>query len=127
MTVRLIDTAAMRSNDARPRDSRLDPFRDAVWELSRDGQVAGYLTTHVLPTSSLPFLPAKREVLWSQVHWLDGETERSEEDYGPRWLTVSELERGTFESDYHVGVFWDAKRLEGPVRDGLWERYGPPE
>ena len=119
----------MSYDGARARDSRLDPLRDAVWELSRDGQVAGYLTTQVVQYQNLllPFLPAKREMLWSQVHWLDGETERSEEDYGPRWLTVSQLERGTFESDYRVGVFWDAKRLEGPARDRLWERYGPPE
>ncbi|WP_353508780.1 hypothetical protein [Intrasporangium sp.] len=47
----------------------------------------------------------------------------TEDDYGPEWFIISDLEQGKFEGS--KGVF-DAKRVQGALRDELWERYGPP-
>ena len=40
-----------------------------------------------------------------------------EEDYGPDWLTVAELKRGTFENEGPPGVVFDAKPVTGRRRD----------
>lgn len=104
-------------------DSRLDPFRDAVWELSADGGVVAYLTTEVIPMRSLAFW-AKREWLWYQVNWLDGRRDRPDEDYGPGWYTVSELEHGKLAVD--DGLLLDARPAVGPERERLWAEYGRP-
>lgn len=82
-----------------PRDPRLDPFRKAVWELSRDGHVEAFLTTEVTRMRSLPFFWVKQEWLWYQVNWLDGRRDHPREDYGPGWYAVAELEQGRFEHD----------------------------
>jgi hypothetical protein len=47
-----------------PHDPRLDPFRDAVWELSRDGRVEAFMTTEVSRMRGLPFFWVKHEWLW---------------------------------------------------------------
>jgi hypothetical protein len=109
-----------------PQDPRLDPFRDAVWELSRDGQVEAYLTTQVFRMRSFPFFWVKREWLWYQVNWLDGRRDRMDEDYGPDWHTVTELEAGKFEHDSVAGLVFDARPVDAADRDTLWDRYGPP-
>ena len=108
-----------------PHEPRLHPFRDAVWELSREGEVVAYLTTEVIPLRSLPLFWVKREWLWYQVNWLDGRRERPQEDYGPEWYVVTELEQGKFAAhadDQDLG----ASPVEGPERDELWIQYGPP-
>jgi len=61
----------MAFNGPWPQDPRFDPFRDAVWELSREGQVEAYLTTAVIQMRSFPFFWVKREWMWYQVNWLD--------------------------------------------------------
>ncbi|XAS75075.1 hypothetical protein V3G39_10385 [Dermatophilaceae bacterium Sec6.4] len=48
------------------------------------------------------------------------------EDYGPRWCVVAELEQGRFEHDNVNGLVFDAKPVGRPERDELWQRYGPP-
>jgi hypothetical protein len=106
-----------------PQDPRLHPFRDAVWELSRDGKVVAYCMTEVIPMRSLPRFWVKREWLWYQVHWLDGRRERPQEDYGPGWFVVTELEQGMLASDDDSHL--DASPVEGARRDELWARYGP--
>jgi hypothetical protein len=53
----------------------MNPFRDAVWELSQDGQAVAYLTTEVTRMRSLAFW-VKQEWLWYQVNWLDGGRDR---------------------------------------------------
>lgn len=50
----------------------------------------------------------------------------SKEDYGPDWLTVAELERGTFENEGRPGVVFAAKPVTGRRRDEVWQRFGPP-
>ena len=61
--------------------------------------------------------------MWFRVCWPDGRYEVPEDDYGPEWYVVADVEQGTFKGC--DGVF-DAKPVEGPLRDQLWERYGPP-
>ena len=70
-------------------EPRLDPFRDAVWELSRAGHVDAYLTMSVIPMRSFPFFWVKREWLWFQVNWRDGRRDPPGEDYGPGWFSAS--------------------------------------
>ncbi|MEV8374846.1 hypothetical protein AB0P21_19065 [Kribbella sp. NPDC056861] len=113
------------SSDQWPHDPRLDPFRDAVWELSRDNQVVAHLTTQVIRMRSFPIFWLKRESLWYQVNWLDGEQDRPEEDYGPNWYTVAELEQGKFTPDDDDDVL-DARPVPEPQHQGLWAQYGPP-
>lgn len=110
-----------------PRDPRLDPFRDAVWELRLDGQLVAHLTTQVTPMRSFPGFGRKQEWLWYQVRWLDGRRDHADEDYGPEWYTVADLEAGRFEHAI-VGetLHFEAQPVDGPERDVLWERYGPP-
>ena len=74
-----------------PKDPRLDEFRDAVSELSLDGEPMGWVTAGVAPMRSFPFLWLREECMWTQVHWLSGEHEYLEEDYGPEWHVAEEL------------------------------------
>nr|WP_300141480.1 hypothetical protein [Propionicimonas sp.] len=106
-----------------PQDPRLDPFRNAVWELSRGGRVEAYLTCRVVPVRQLW---AKRESVWYQLHWLDGRRERPQADSGPVWSVVADLEHGRFEVLDVGDRVLDARPLTGPERDALWQRYGPP-
>ncbi len=122
----LVDTGAVMFEDPWPKDPRLDPFRDAVWELSRDGEVVAYLTTQVARMRSFPFFWVKREWLWYQVNWLDGRRDQAQEDYEPDWYTVAELEQGKFEPDWSDDLVLDARRVQEPERQKLWTRYGPP-
>ena len=103
-----------------PTDPRLDPFRDAVWELSRDGVVVGHIASEISRMRTLPALWVKREFMVFDVIWADGTRECQMEDYGPDWLTVAELERGVVEVD--DGVL-DARPLTGPERDRIWAEY----
>ena len=107
-----------------PRDPRLDPYRDAVWELSREGIVQAYMTMEVSRMRSLPCFWVKQEWLWYQSNWVDGRRDHSGEDYGPGWYVVAELEDGRFE--YDDGRVFDARPVEEPARTELWDRYGPP-
>lgn len=103
-----------------PADSRLNPFRDAVWELSRDGIVVGHIASEVARLRSLPAPWVRREFMIFDVIWVDGTRECQMEDYGPDWLTVVELERGFVEVD--DGVL-DARPLTGSDRDRIWAEY----
>ena len=119
------DTDGVTFNDPWPQDQRLDPFRDAVWELSRDGQVEAYLTCQVIRMRSFPLFWIRREWLWYQVNWqVDGRRDEPQEDYGPDWLAVAELEEGRF--DYDDGPAFDARPVEESQREMLWDRFGPP-
>ncbi len=105
-----------------PRDARLDPFRDTVWELRRKGRVEGHLVCRVVPVQRLW---AKREQLWYQVVWPDGRRERSLLDSGPVWSIVADLEKGRFELlDVGQRVF-DAVPVPPEERDALWALLGP--
>lgn len=106
-----------------PCDPLLDPFRDAVWQLSKDGRVEGWVTTSVAPMRTLPLFWLRLERLWSQVHWADGGREFLEEDYDP-WVTVGELLEGQFtagDSLFDRYESYEAMRVTGPERDRLWD------
>jgi len=105
---------------------RLDPFRESVWELSQHGKTTAYLTTEVIRMRSFPFFWIKREWLWYQVNWLDGQKDRPEEDYGPHWHTVTEREAGKFTPDGDDDLALDATPVPEPARHQLWTQYGPP-
>ncbi len=115
----------MTPDNSWPRDPRLDPFRNAVWELSRGARVEAHLTCRVIPTRSFPNVWARSELLWYQVVWADGRRERPGEDHGPAWTVVGGLEEGRFVNDDLRSFTYDARRLEGDERDRLWEAYGP--
>lgn len=107
-----------------PQDRRLDPFRDAVFELRQDGQKVGWLTTSVTPMRSFPLLWVKQEQMWTQIHWAHGGREYCEEDYGPEWYGVAELQEGRFsglDSAARHLVDFDANPVLGSERDHLWE------
>lgn len=106
-----------------PKDPRVDVFRDAVWELSLNGEVVGWLTTSVNPMRALPAFWLKQEQMWAQVHWHNGASEFPEEDYGPGWYAVEELLGGSYvTSDPLTGldVRFNATVVTGPERDQLW-------
>lgn len=110
-----------------PKDPKLDPFRDAVWQLSSPGGLTGWVTTSVMPMRSLPFFWVKFESMWNQVHWIDGKHEDVEEDYSPDWFTVEELLSGHFttvDSRFNRDGTFDAVAVTGPERDRLWAELG---
>jgi hypothetical protein len=105
-----------------PRDARLDPFRDTVWELRRNGRTEGHLVCRVVPVQRLW---AKREQLWYQVVWQDGRRERALLDSGPVWSILTDLGKGRFELlDVGQRVF-DAVPVPAEERDALWARLRP--
>lgn len=113
----------MSSERPWPGDPKLDPFRDAVWELGRHGRVQGHLTSRVVPVRQWW---ARRELLWYRVHWLDGRPERAQTDSGPLWSVASDLAEGRFEVLDIADTVLDARPVTGAERDALWARYGPP-
>jgi hypothetical protein len=109
--------------EAWPKDPRLDAFRDGVWELSLNGESMGWVTTGVMPMRSFPFFWLKQERMWTQVHWLDGEHEYLEEDYGPAWPAAEELRGGHFVTAHprtRLDVSFEATAVTGSERDRLW-------
>ena len=116
----------MKLDTSWPRDPRLDPFRDAVWELRRKGRVEAYVTSRVIPVRGTLQFWEKHELVWYRVNWVDGHRDHPLEDRGPAWRVVSGLEQGSFtdDSDLAERVF-EARPVTGPERDRLWRQYGP--
>ncbi|WP_269306447.1 hypothetical protein [Aeromicrobium sp. HA] len=110
----------MIGGDDWPKDPRLHPFREAVWELSRDGVIVGHLISDIWPMRSLPLFWKRQEHMWFALVWADGKVDRPNEDYGPDWCTVSELEQGFLDEG---GDRFEARPLEGQDRDALWDRH----
>lgn len=106
-----------------PEDPQLNIFRGGVWELSLDGEVRGWVTTSISPMRVLPAFWLKLERMWTQVHWLDGEHEYAEEDYGPGWYSAEELRGGYFVTAHPrtgLDMRLDAVAVLGSDRDRLW-------
>lgn len=74
-------------------DPTLRAYDRGVGTLSVGGEVRGYLASVV---GEIKF-PGRAPWPWFVVVWLDGTKERSFEDYGPDWCTVSELDGGFFD------------------------------
>ncbi|MGC3994147.1 MAG: hypothetical protein QM779_08595 [Propionicimonas sp.] len=105
-----------------PRDPRLDPFRDTVWELSTDGRVVAHLVCRVM---SVRHLWARREQLWYRVCWPDGRRERALLDSGPVWSVLADLEKGRFELLDVQNRVYEARPAPAVHQPDLWARYGP--
>lgn len=89
-------------------DASLDPFREGVAVLTREGKVEGHVASTVgtFWSPSRPFI--RQWSVWFIVVWSDGERERSFEDYPPDWLTVNDLKAGRFvwdDDDSHGGEY----------------------
>lgn len=115
----------MRPIAAWPRNPRLDPFRDAVWQLSKAGAVQAYLVTQVVPMRSMPVFWEQQEWLWFRICWLDGRREPPRHDQGPGWSVVSALEQSRFELDDIASTVLDATPVPAAQRATLWQRYRP--
>jgi hypothetical protein len=77
-------------------DPSLDPFRDGIAVLRRDGVVEGHVATTV-GTFWSPSRPLSRQWwVWFIVVWSDGDREPPFEDYPP-WRTVQDMQRGYLE------------------------------
>ena len=74
-------------------DPTLRAYDRGVGTLRLGGEVHGYLASVV---GEIQF-PGRSPWPWFVVVWLDGTKERSFEDYGPLWCTVSELDAGYFD------------------------------
>ncbi|MBK8446854.1 MAG: hypothetical protein IPL41_09310 [Micropruina sp.] len=115
----------MRPTDDWPRDPRLDPFRDAVWQLSKAGVVQAYLITQVVPMRSMPVFWAQQEWLWYRICWLDGRRDPPRHDQAPGWPVVEALEQARFELDDIASTVLAATPVRASERDVLWQRYRP--
>jgi hypothetical protein len=72
---------------------------------------------------SFPFLWLKEERMWTQVHWVSGEHDYLEEDYGPEFYVAEELRRGQFvitDPLTSQEATFDAAAVTGSARDRLW-------
>ena len=94
-------------------DPSIEPFRDGVGVLTRDGAVAGHVATAVSEFWS-PGRPRRRQWwVWMIVVWIDGMRERSTEDYPP-WTYVAEMTNGYLR--------WE----EGGPRNGRYDFFWLP-
>jgi hypothetical protein len=80
-------------------DPTLRACDHGVGELRVDGELRGYLASVV---GEIKF-PRRSPWLWFVRVWLDGSRERAEEDYGPGWYIVRELDAGYFD-DFEASV-----------------------
>jgi hypothetical protein len=99
-------------------DPELRAYDHGVGTLSIGGELVGHLASVVgrITFPSLGLWP------WFLVVWLDGTRENPFEDYGPKWLTVRELDAGYLE--YH-GPSTRAERRFLGMRD-VGSRAGSP-
>ncbi|HKE65571.1 MAG TPA: hypothetical protein VKB59_13120 [Micromonosporaceae bacterium] len=101
-------------------DPGLDPFRDGIAVLRRDGVVDGHIASTV-GTFWSPSRPLCWQWwVWFVVVWSDGRRERSFEDYPP-WTTVREMQSGFFEwtDGDRYDIEWLAEPDRQRVRDEL--------
>lgn len=82
-----------------------------------------HLVTNVSHFRYWPVGRRRHDSVWFKVCWLDGRQEMAEDDYGPEWCFVSDLEQGKFDVS---GRRFEARPVEGSRRDELWEQLGPP-
>lgn len=76
-------------------DPTLRAYDHGVGTLSVNGELRGYLASVVGETK----FPGRSPWPWFVTVWLDGTKERSQEDYGPGWYIVRELD-GSYFDDY---------------------------
>lgn len=74
-------------------DPDLAAYDHGLGELRLNGELKGYLASVRLEMS----FPARQWWPWFVIVWTDRGKDRAFEDYGPKWLTVRELDAGYFE------------------------------
>lgn len=74
-------------------DPDLAAYDHGLGELRLNGEPKGYLASVRLEMS----FPARQWWPWFVIVWTDRGKDRAFEDYGPKWLTVRELDAGYFE------------------------------
>lgn len=101
------------------QDPNLAAFDDGVAELFREGCLQGHLHTRREPFWSPGFGNSTRWSVYLRIVWLDGSRSSLQEDYGPRWGTVVEVEAGQLEFDGSVyDVRWLPPDSAHAVREG---------
>ncbi|ALG28394.1 hypothetical protein AOZ07_04855 [Glutamicibacter halophytocola] len=76
---------------------------------------------------SFPIFWEKQEQMWWQTHWIDGQHDFVEEDYGPGWYTANELRDGyvlVIDPKTQVEASFEANLMAGAERDRLWKILG---
>lgn len=74
-------------------DPGLGAYDHGLGELRVDGQLRGYLAS----VRTKMILPRRQWWVWLVIVWADGRRELPLEDYGPKWITVRELDAGYFD------------------------------
>lgn len=74
-------------------DLSLSDYDHGLGELRVEGVLKGYLAS----VRTEMILPRQKWCVWFVIIWADGSKERPFEDYGPKWLTVRELDAGYFD------------------------------
>lgn len=81
------------ADDYEPRDPTLASLDHGLAELRVDGEVRAHLAYVV---KRLGLRGASGPWPWFVVVWPDGHKEHADEDYGPGWETVRQLDAGSF-------------------------------
>lgn len=127
-------------HDYEPLDPTLACYDHRVATMSLDGEVRGYLACVVGAHRTLTSA-AMRPWPWFRVVWADGRREPPEEDYGPGWDLVRELDAGHLDyqdgpSQVRHGWLWDTwvrphsttryaiDWLDPEESAAVWERLG---
>lgn len=94
--LRLADphTDAMAIDDYTPLDPELTSYDHGLAELRVDGQLRAYLAGRITGRAGFRGRGEPRPSFI--MVWPDGRKETTEHDYGPGWMTVRELDAGTF-------------------------------
>lgn len=82
----------MRLDAYTPADPTLQCWDGGAAELRLDGELKAYLTCVVLEMR----FPTRGPWFWYILVWPDGFKEYPQEDYGPEWDAVRELDAGYF-------------------------------
>ena len=72
--------------------AEFEQFRNGLAVMRRDGKIAGHVATSLGSFRSI-FTPRRRPWVWFVIVWIDGEKERSFEDYPP-WSYIKEMREG---------------------------------
>lgn len=83
----------MSYDEYTPRDPTLASWDHGVAELRVNGELRAYL---VCVVSRIGLRDPGQPWPWFVVVWPDGQKDPAQEDYGSGWLTVRELDGGTF-------------------------------
>lgn len=111
----------MEDRDYTPADPTLQSWDHGLAELRLDGEVRAYLGCVVGEIRSRVPSPWP----WFVVVWPDGSKEHSEEDYGPDWPAVRELDEGHF--TYGARPSTERRHRFLGINLGVWREMCPDQ